>query len=194
MKRKSEKQKAIEKEYRKQRKRIQNYVSKRKKKGFFSDFQLPKIPKKITEASVRRLEKITPKKLKKKETIVVNTLTGEVFENNKNNVKKIKKENDSIPDFYDVATDNFYFMLNSFPGKIGLLIKNDLEKNKRKDYVKLVADFIENVGYLQMKDLYKERLVRWYFNEAKEQLGLSQETIDAIMTEIQDIDYDLMER
>ena len=53
-----------EEEYYKQRKRIQAFLRNAKKRGYiFPDNILPTIPQKITEASVRRLERYTPKYL-----------------------------------------------------------------------------------------------------------------------------------
>lgn len=52
----------IKAEYRKQRKRITSFLSRATKKGYvFEENILPKIPKTITEASVRRLQKLTAK-------------------------------------------------------------------------------------------------------------------------------------
>ena len=45
-------------EYFRQRRRIQGTKRRYKKQGFEVDFELPKIPKNITQASVNRLEKI----------------------------------------------------------------------------------------------------------------------------------------
>lgn len=59
--RKSEKQLAIETSYRKERRRAQSLLRRYIKKGFDVEVDIPKIPKRITEASVRVLAKITPK-------------------------------------------------------------------------------------------------------------------------------------
>lgn len=53
--------------YRRERRRIQNYISGRRRKGFRLDFELPKIPKKVTEGSINRLKKITPSKIRESE-------------------------------------------------------------------------------------------------------------------------------
>lgn len=66
-------------EYRKQRKRVQNFIRRNEKRGFvFSENVLPGIPKKITKASVRRLAKLTPEELYKKSKYV-SPETGEVL-------------------------------------------------------------------------------------------------------------------
>lgn len=58
------KKKTLKEQYRRERKRIQNYISRNKKKGIIINFVLPSIPKRITKGSVSRLHKITPQKLK----------------------------------------------------------------------------------------------------------------------------------
>lgn len=56
----------IKQQYKKERKRILNYISKARKEGYdVSKVSVPSIPKKITRASVRRLEKITADVLSK---------------------------------------------------------------------------------------------------------------------------------
>lgn len=66
-------------EYRKQRRRIQSFVRKAEKRGYiFSENIIPAIPKKITAASIRRLENITPEKLYKKAAYVSELTYGEI--------------------------------------------------------------------------------------------------------------------
>lgn len=69
----------VEIEYSKQRKRIQSFIRKHEKEGFyFEENILPAIPKKITKASVSRLQKITPKKLYSKAVYAGEASYGEV--------------------------------------------------------------------------------------------------------------------
>ena len=81
MKRKRQKsyeQIQIEKLYRKERRRIQQIIYRGKKQGYiFPDELLPKRPKKITEKSVRKLEKIKSTDLYKKAEFVYKD-TGEI--------------------------------------------------------------------------------------------------------------------
>lgn len=63
-------------EYFRQRKRIQATKRRYNKQGFEVDFELPKIPKNITQASINKLEKIKPKQIQEK-SIYVDPLTGE---------------------------------------------------------------------------------------------------------------------
>lgn len=58
----------LKNEYRKERKRVLQIVRRAKKKGItLSDNAVPSIPKKITQASINRLAKITPKSILKYE-------------------------------------------------------------------------------------------------------------------------------
>lgn len=60
-----------EKAYDKERRRIQNFMRRAEKRGYrFSDSVIPKKPKKITAASVKRLKNITPTKLYKESRFI----------------------------------------------------------------------------------------------------------------------------
>ena len=51
-------------EYRRERSRIQRFIKRAEKRGYvFEDNIIPNIPKNITAASIRRLQKLTPKEL-----------------------------------------------------------------------------------------------------------------------------------
>ena len=68
---------SIKSEYYKNRRRIQNYVRSLKKRGIETEYKIPSIPKKITEASVRRLEKHTPSYILSK-SYATEAETGEI--------------------------------------------------------------------------------------------------------------------
>lgn len=63
-------------EYFRQRKRIQATIRRYKKQGFDLYFELQKIPKNITRASINKLEKIKPKQIQEK-SVYVDPLSGE---------------------------------------------------------------------------------------------------------------------
>ena len=65
-------------EYRRERKRIQQQINRMSKRGYDVPELLPKIPKKITEASVRRLKNLTTEKLYK-ESRFIDIETGEIL-------------------------------------------------------------------------------------------------------------------
>lgn len=64
--------------YRRERQRIQRQINRMTKRGYDVPQLLPKIPKLITQASVRRLKKITTEKLYK-ESRFVDIETGEIL-------------------------------------------------------------------------------------------------------------------
>lgn len=64
--------------YRRERQRIQRQINRMTNRGYDVPDLLPKIPKKITEASVRRLKKITTEKLYK-ESRFIDVETGEIL-------------------------------------------------------------------------------------------------------------------
>lgn len=68
----------VKQAYRKERQRIQRQINRMKKKGYDVPELLPKIPKKITEASIRRLKKLTTEKLYKKSRFI-DFETGEIL-------------------------------------------------------------------------------------------------------------------
>lgn len=81
MKQKSAKQRELETAYKKERARITRSVRQLKKQGFELSFETPKKPKKITEASIEKLKKITSRTITDKATMkatVINKQTGEV--------------------------------------------------------------------------------------------------------------------
>jgi len=66
-------------EYRKQRKRIRDYMSRAKRKGYFFTYELPAIPKAPTKKDIESLKKVTPKTLR--ETgFFVDPSTGEALQ------------------------------------------------------------------------------------------------------------------
>lgn len=67
---------SIQSDYYKERKRISRYISRLERAGAEVNLELPQVPKKITPASVRRLQRITPEKILSK-TSVISEETGE---------------------------------------------------------------------------------------------------------------------
>lgn len=80
-KRKAQKQTQVQKEYRKERNRIQRQINRMHRRGYYGmEDMLPAKPKKVTKASVRRLKRITTKDLYDKADFIDLT-TGEVLGN-----------------------------------------------------------------------------------------------------------------
>lgn len=78
MAKKKKVQSPVEKAYNRERNRIKRFIREAEKRGYrFSDFSIPDKPKKITEASIRRLQKYNPKYLYEKATFL-DPDTGEI--------------------------------------------------------------------------------------------------------------------
>ena len=88
---KKRKQTETEKLYSKQLKRIKQFIRRAEKRGFvFKEDIIPQKPKKVTKASVRKLEKLTPEKLYKK-GLYVSEETGEFYKA-ENRIKEERKQ------------------------------------------------------------------------------------------------------
>lgn len=71
---------AVKKAYQKERNRLQHFVRAAGKRGYLWEKKpIPEIPKTVTEASVRRLQKLTPTELYKKALYIADTETGELI-------------------------------------------------------------------------------------------------------------------
>lgn len=88
---KRRKQTEAEKQYSKQLKRIKQFIRRAEKRGFlFEENVIPQKPKKVTKASVRKLEKLTPEKLYKK-ALYLEEATGEIEEAQKRRKEERKQ-------------------------------------------------------------------------------------------------------
>lgn len=68
----------IQQQYRKERRRIQNAMNRLEKQGYvIQDDLLPSVPKKVTQASINRLKKITTESIYKK-SVRLDVETGEI--------------------------------------------------------------------------------------------------------------------
>lgn len=75
---------ALKAYYMKERRRIQSFINRATKRGYeFSESILPKIPKKITQASIRRLKKLTPDTLYSKAIYASEQTYGEIIQGKK---------------------------------------------------------------------------------------------------------------
>lgn len=90
-KKQATKQMALEQAYKKELKRIKQFMHRAEKRGYlWYDYELPKKPKKITEKSVSRLKKITPDLLYKKGKYI-DQETGEIISGVKGRARERKK-------------------------------------------------------------------------------------------------------
>lgn len=124
-------------EYFRQRKRIQSTKRRYKKQGFEVNFDLPKIPKNITQASVDRLAKIKPKQIQEK-SIYVDPLTGE--ELSYFHGKKVIKERKSVQTQAYVKTAQYEYETLKARDKL----KDEYISAKKEEYLQ-TFDFSEHV-------------------------------------------------
>lgn len=124
-------------EYFKQRKRIQAIKRRYEKQGFEVDFELPKIPKNITQASINRLEKIKPKQIQQK-AMFVDPLTGEELSYFRG--KKVIKERESEQSKAYIKTAQYEY--DTLKARDEL--KDEYVVAKKKEYLD-TFDFSEHV-------------------------------------------------
>lgn len=160
--------------YRKERKRVRDYISRKKREGFDFDFKLPDIPDKITRKDVNYLKSITHYKLKKYGTYAGYETYGEIVSayegeklRRKNiiSVDAIKKEleqfesQNNIEEFVRDQTDNEIFAedilidrlfeeIEKYPGKLGEYLLESfterLNKLGRKDFGDILYNMPED--------------------------------------------------
>lgn len=115
-KRHSAKQESLIKQYKKERSRILGYVSRKRREGFNTEeFVMPAIPKKISEGSIRKLQKITPGKIREK-IYYISPYTGEyVHGTSLQSLKRVRAQ-DSIYHNYDSDIISYIDASNQYDG------------------------------------------------------------------------------
>lgn len=177
-------------EYMKERKRIQQAISRGKKSGYIiPENLLPDIPKRITKASINRLKKITPKTIRSKSELIDFT-TGEIITKesssyrksvvkaNKELVKlakqKQKKEMFDIDETEDGLPIATFDVIEHIRNQIINLTKKDgtrpIEIEGRKQgLLKIFDDNVSYYDYNDSLDLYYNYLLEKE-NDIAEQL------------------------
>lgn len=168
---------AVVKEYRKNRRRIQRAIMDLTKRGYeVPENILPSIPKRVTEGSVRRLQKITKNVLYKK-SIVIDYETGEIIPGLKAKeieaaVKRERRKAErelrkaepvvvepyskELPQYADIIISGFKYTIEShFPNSAGPIIirwlNNLITRYDKND----VADMLESAANKGIKIDYK---------------------------------------
>lgn len=161
-------------EYRNQRKRIQSTISRLRKKGYFPAINiLPDIPKKITQGSVRRLQKIDIEYIYKK-SVYVDIETGELLEGRKPKSKRKKQhqnktgqQKDRYADFTDMVIREYKNQISRFPKKVAEIVLRKLDEAIKKSGK-------DNVAYALQ---YKNEHLSEYLNN----VALFGDSIQAIL-------------
>lgn len=166
--RQTKKVSATVKAYRKERSRVLATVRRYEKQGLYVDFVVPNIPKKITQASVRRLAKITPKKIQS-QTYQLNEF-GEVeasfyqFKKKQREKTKIKPLDlyDEIPQESHMVIANFRGYVNQFNewarSIINLWLDNLLFKHTEEEVAAMIQRAGEYGELINYKVVYTEKL------------------------------------
>ena len=166
--RRTKKVSATVKAYRKQRSRVLAIVRRYEKQGLYVDFVVPNIPKRITQASVRRLAKITPKKIQS-QTYQINEF-GEIeasfyqFKKKQREKTKIKPLDlyDEIPLESYMVIANFRSYVNQFNewarGIINLWLDNLLFKHTEDEVAGMIQKASEHGEIINHKVVYTEKL------------------------------------
>ena len=158
---------SLKEQYKKERKRVLQYINRTRKQGKIVNIEVPKIPKRITTGSVSRLKKLTPKKLTEN-AIYVRPETGEII--SKTEWKKERKQSNTRKNSYVPTFDIFSVireMLLSIPNerafyKKGKVIRYDYT-GKKNILVSFLDDLMNESGsesYL----LSKQETIGTYIN------------------------------
>lgn len=180
----------LKQEYMKERKRIQQAISRKKKSGYIvPENLLPDIPKRITRASINRLKKITPKMIISKSELVDFT-TGEIITKESSNYKKSviktnrelvklsrqkqKKETNHFNETEDGLPIPTFDVIEHIRNKIINLTRKDgtrpIEIEGRKQgLLKMFDDNVSYYTYIDNLDLYYNYLIEKE-NDISEQL------------------------
>lgn len=140
----------IKNEYRRVRRNLLARIKRLEKKGYDVEVKVPKIPKKITEASIRRLNKMDSGWLKK-HSFAPDVETGEKINyyqksyRNKQKKQKPDKKHKNIPHDYELALDRFYEIIDMYPERSYMFIKARLDS--------LVAVYGQKVVGLKLKNM-----------------------------------------
>ena len=167
------------KEYNRQRKRIQNFISRNKKRGFlFDENILPKIPKRVTQASVNRLKKLTPEKLYSKSKHL-DTETGEITKGlqaskelrrkAREEKKRRKKQRDNTITFEDIVISNTLARVSQFRSELVPVFENWMDRliqdNGRLEVAKMLQKGASEGKIVDFKVMYSETEMYKYFSD-----------------------------
>lgn len=161
-------------EYRKQRKRIQSTISRYRRQGLIVQYELPKIPKNITPASVRRLNQVTPKTIQKKtfganeygEKISYKKQRDIAKEEKKKLLKVLKAQNIieiALPNETDIVIQNFKAYITAFnvmaQGVINEWLSRLLFSHDKSEVAIMLQKSSEDGSMINYKVVYNQTLL-----------------------------------
>lgn len=203
---------AVQRAYTAQRRRIQNLMSRYRRKGYDVQFQLPSIPKRITPASVRRLQRITPEVVRK-QSFGVDYESGEQItyekaqkqyvaerrayreqiaqetQRQKDISTQIELERRAItPSISTVIISNFRYHISFYPEKARDIISKWLSEQILAYGETTVAKMLQESNdagmWLTPKETYSDELVREMLSNMLDFLDISDEEKQTILDEV----------
>lgn len=155
--------------YRSNRQRIQRLIRNYEKQGFIVDVELPKIPKRITAASVRRLERITVQSVREKTTYL--TPEGErlSYTKGKQYLREVAAYQDAIIENFVHQMESYVMMATTVWGKKSIeeitlpyiyqWLKSMLSNNTRQEVADALQKGQEAGDWPALMECYKVELV-----------------------------------
>lgn len=200
---KRKKSSKLQTEYRKQRRRIQNLIASYRRKGYDVQFELPAIPKRITQASVRRLAKITPKTVQEK-TYGIDYETGEqisyyrgqsqrrLLKQKERQAKKTQtKQKTTQVEVLKASTviiRSFRYQISQYPPSAFLLVSRWLDAQIETYGVEDVSRMLQQGAdaglWLTPKEAYKEENIKMMLNGMMDFIGLDDQEKQEFMESI----------
>ena len=161
----------VKKEYMRERRRVQELVRSYKNKGYDVELKIPDIPKRITEASINRLSKITSKEVRKK-SYAPDLSTGERINYNQYKIRYPKaqspaKEYERIdkgtPMAYQLSLDYFRSTISEYPERTRAIMESKLDSAiaiyGEKQTGIAIQKLIDNGEVVSPKEAYNYRAV-----------------------------------
>lgn len=211
MAKKKRKSSKIEQEYRRIRRNFLARVRSWSRKGFiFVDEVVPQIPKRITQGSINRLNKIN-RNLSEYQQAYVDFNTGELFSPRegrrryREDVKRYREtgnidEYSSVPNSVDTIIENFYDLIQSYvygsPWKGRLTDRRDfatawlndaIQRWEKKKVASMLQQGKANGNWLSVKEAYDAIKLQNSLRSMAQTLGASEQevndVIDSLWTE-----------
>lgn len=171
----------IKDQYRRERRRIQRTKRAYEKRGLDVNIQIPDIPKKITEGSVRRLKKISLGYIRERSQ-GADYETGEVlnYYRYQRQERKISRENKSVknmldaPQSWQLALDHLYSIIHEYEDKAEAIYNDRIQQYIKQYGEKELGLAVEklinedklpepkesyNIGYILMTLSYLDTLL-----------------------------------
>lgn len=142
--------------YSKQLKRIKQFIRRAEKRGYiFSENVIPPVPKRITPASVRRLQRITPEKLYKNAAYVSELTLGEIVPANvglKLEKQKAQEKRKQTLLKKKLKKKKRLKQLGFTNETSSVLLKSDYSKTVVYNFLYTLEKFVNSDGYPVLKD------------------------------------------